>query len=65
MCDFKFVDFTPNEIIKIMESDIKQHQKKYEYHMGIAKSYQSRIEELEVKIGKLRQKSRKKTLEEN
>ena len=65
MCDFKFIDFTPNEIIKIMESDIKQYQKKYEYHVGIAKSYQSRVEELEVKIGKLRQKSRKKTLEEN
>jgi len=59
MCDFKFIDFTPEEIIKIMESDIKQYQKKYDHHISTAKYYQTQIEELEVKIGKLRQKIRK------
>ena len=59
MCDFKFIDFTPEEIIKIMEQDIKQYQKKYDYHIGIAKNYGLQIEELETKIGKLRQKIRK------
>ena len=59
VCDFKFLDFTPDEIIKIMESDIKQHQRKYDYHMGVAKTYGLKIEELETKIGKIRQKIRK------
>ena len=59
MCDFKFLDFTPEEIIKIMEHDIKQYQRKYDYHAGIAKHYQNKIEDLEVKIGNIRQKNRK------
>jgi len=59
MCDFKFIDFTPEEIIKIMEQDIKQYHKKYDHHIEAAKYYQTQIEELEVKIGKLRQKIRK------
>jgi len=59
MCDFKFLDFTPEEIIKIMESDIRQHQRKYDYHMGLAKIYGLKIEELETKIGKIHQKIRK------
>ena len=59
VCDFKFIDFTPNEIIKIMEQDIKRHQKKYDYHIGIANYYRTKIVELETKIGKLRQKLRK------
>ena len=59
MCDFKFLDFTPDEIIKIMEHDVKQHQRKYDYYMGLAKSYGLKIEELETKIGKIRQKIRK------
>ena len=61
MCDFKFLDFTPNEIIKIMEQDIKQYQRKYDYHMGLTKDYQLQIEELEIKIGKLRQKLQKES----
>lgn len=61
MCDFKFLDFTPEEIIKIMEQDIKQHQRKYNYHMGLAKNYQLQIEELEVKIGKLHQRLQKES----
>jgi len=59
MCDFKFIDFTPSEIIKIMRSDIKQYQKKYDYHIGIANHYRTKIEELEAKIGKIRQKIRR------
>ncbi len=59
MCDFKFIDFTPEEIIKIMEQDIKQYHKKYDHHIGVAKYYQTKIDELEVSIGKLRQKIRK------
>jgi len=59
MCDFKFIDFTPKEIIKIMEQDIKQYQKKYDYHIGTANHYRTKIVELETKIGKLRQKLRK------
>jgi len=61
MCDFKFLDFTPQEIIRIMEHDVKQHQRKYDYHVGLAKNYQLQIEELEVKIGKLRQKLQKES----
>jgi len=58
MCDFKFLDFTP---IKIMEHDVKQYQRKYDYHMGLAKTYGLKIEELEAKIGKIRQKIRKES----
>jgi len=61
MCDFKFIDFTPKEIIKIMEQDIKQFHRKYDYHTGLAKNYQLQIEELEVKIGKLHQKLQKES----
>ncbi len=63
MCDFKFVDFSPSEIIKIMEHDIKQFQSKHDYYMSIAKTYGLKIEELETKIGKLRQKIRKENLQ--
>ncbi len=59
MCDFNFIDFTPEEIIKIMEHDIKQYQKKYDYHIEIANHYRTKIAELETKIGKLRQKLQK------
>jgi len=59
MCDFKFIDFTPEEIIKIMKQDIKQFQKKYDHHISAAKHYQTQIDELEVKVGKLRHKIRK------
>jgi len=59
MSDFKFIDFTPEEIIKIVESDIKQYQKKYDCYTGLAKHYLSKIEDLEVMIGSLRQKIRK------
>ena len=59
MCDFNFIDFTPEEIIKIMEHDIKRHQQKHDYHIGIANHYRTKIVELETKIGKLRQKLRK------
>ncbi len=59
MSDFKFIDFTPEEIIKIMESDIKRYQRKYDYHTGLAKHYQNNIEDLEVMIGSIRQRVRK------
>ena len=61
VCDFKFLDFTPDEIIKIMEHDVKQYQRKYDYHMGLAKTYGLKIEELEAKIEKIRQKIRKES----
>ena len=59
VCDFKFIDFTPAEIIKIIERDVKQYQRKYDYHTGLAKTYGLKIEELETKIGKIRQKIRR------
>jgi len=59
MCDFKFIDFSPSEIIKIMEHDIKQFQSKHDYYMGLARTCGLKIEVLETKIGKLRQKIRK------
>ena len=61
MCDFKFLDFTPDEIIKIMEHDVKQYQRKYDYHIGLAKTYGLKIEELEAKIGKIHQKIRRES----
>ena len=61
MCDFKFLDFTPDEIIKIMDHDVKQFQRKYNYHIGLAKTYGLKIEELEAKIGKIRQKIRRES----
>ena len=59
MCDFKFTDFTPDEIIKIIERDINQYQRKHDYHMGLAKTFGLKIEELETKVGKIRQKIRR------
>ena len=61
VCDFKFLDFTPDEIIKIMEQDSKQYQRKYDYHMGLARTFGLKIEELEAKIGKIRQKIRRES----
>jgi len=63
MCEFKFLDMTPQDLIRILEHDIKQYKKKIDYHIGIANSYKIKTEELEVKIGKLRQKIRKEDLE--
>ncbi len=63
MCEFKFLDMTPQDLIKILEHDIKQYNKKIDYYIGIANSYKIKTEELEVKIGKLRQKIRKEDLE--
>ena len=59
MCDFKFIDFTPDEIIKIIERDINQYRRKHDYHMGLANTFGLKIEKLETKIGKIRQKIRK------
>jgi len=59
MCEFKFVDMTPQDLIKILQYDIKQCQKKIGYHTGLANSYRAQAEELEVKVGKLQQKIRK------
>jgi len=58
MCEFKFLDMTPKDLIKILEYDIKQQQKKIDYHIGIANSHKTIIEELEIKVGKLQQKIR-------
>ena len=59
MCEFKFLDFSPEEIIKIIDHDIKQYQKKHDHHLGIAKFYQTKIFELEEKVGKLHQRIQK------
>ena len=59
MCDFKFLDMTPQDLIKILEYDIKQYKKKIDYYIGIANTYKIKMEELEVKKGKLQQKIRK------
>jgi len=56
MCEFKFLDMTPQDLIKILEYDIKQYKKKIDYYIGIANTYKIKIEELEVKKGKLQQK---------
>ncbi len=56
MCEFKFLDMTPQDLIKILEYDIKRYKKKIDYHIGIANTYKIKMEELEVKKGKLQQK---------
>jgi len=58
MCEFKFLDMTPKELIKILEYDIKQQQKKIDYHIGIANSHKTIMKELEIKVGKIQQKIR-------
>jgi len=56
MCEFKFLDMTPQDLIKIFEYDIKQYKRKIDHHIGLANSYKIKMEELEVKKGKLQQK---------
>ena len=63
MCEFKFLDMTPQDLIKILEYDIKQYNRKIDYHTGIANTYKIKIEGLEVKVGKLQQKIRKENLQ--
>jgi len=58
MCEFKFLDMTPKDLIKILEYDIKQQQKKIDYHISIANSFKIKMKELEIKVGKLQQKIR-------
>jgi len=50
---------TPQDLIKILEYDIKQYKKKIDYHTGIANTFKIKMEELKVKVGKLQQKIRK------
>jgi len=59
MCEFKFLDMTPQDLIKIFEYDIKQYKKKIDYHISIANSFKITMKELEIKVGKLQQKIRK------
>jgi len=59
MCEFKFLDMTPQDLIKIFEYDIKQYKKKIDYHISIANSFKIKMKELEIKVGKLQQKIRK------
>ena len=61
MCDFKLLEFTPEDMIRIMQGDVKRYQRKYDYHRGLTNHYQLQIEELEVKIGKLRQRLQKES----
>jgi len=63
MCEFKFLDITPQDLIKILEYDIKQYKKKIEHQTGLANTYKIKMEELEVKVGKLQQKIRKENLQ--
>lgn len=63
MCEFKFLDMTPKDLIKIIEYDIKQYKKKIDHYTGLANTYKIKMEELEVKIGKLRQKIRREKSE--
>jgi len=58
MCEFKFLDMTPEDLIKILEYDIKQYKKKIDYHISIANSFKIKMKELEIKVGKLQQKIR-------
>ena len=39
MCEFKFLDMTPQDLIKILEYDIKQYKRKIDHHTGLANSY--------------------------
>ena len=61
MCEFKFLDMTPQDLIKIIEYDIKQYKRKIDNHTGIDNNYKIKIEELEVKKGRLRQKLEEKS----
>ena len=63
MCEFKFLDMTPRDLIKILEYDIKQYKRKIDNYIGIANTYKIKIEGLEVKVGKLQQKIRKENLQ--
>jgi len=63
MCEFKFLDMTPQDLIKILEHDIKQYKRKIDHYTGLANSYKIKIEDLEVKVGKLQQKTRKESLQ--
>jgi len=63
MSEFKFLDMTPQDLIKILEHDIKQYNKKIDYHTGLVNTYKIKMEELEVKVGKLQQKIRKENLQ--
>jgi len=58
MCEFKFLDMTPQDLIKILEYDIKQYKKKIDHHTGLSNTYKIKMEELEIKVGKLQQKIR-------
>ena len=58
MCEFKFLDMTPQDLIKIFEYDIKQYKKKIDYHISIANYFKIKTKELEIKVGKLQQKIR-------
>ncbi len=63
MCEFKFLDMTPQDLIKILEHDIKQYTKKIDHYIGLANTFKIKIEELEVRVGKLQQKIRREKSE--
>jgi len=48
----EYEKFTSEEIIKVLEFDIKHFKRKYDYHLGIAQIYLERIEQVQKKIEK-------------
>ncbi len=46
----EFEKFTSEEIIKVLEFDIKHFKRKHDYHIGIAQIYLERIEQFQKKI---------------
>jgi len=47
--------FTNEEIIKVLEFDIKQYRRKHDYHSSLAQDYLGRADEVEKKILKIRE----------
>ncbi len=49
----EYEKFTKEEIIKVLEFDIRQYRRKHDYHQTLAEDYLERIEDVKKKIAQI------------
>jgi len=50
----EYEKFTKEEIIKVLEFDIRQYRRKHDYHLSLTQDYLERIEDVKKKIAEIR-----------
>ena len=55
-----YESITKDEVIQALELDIKQYRRKHDYHQSIAEEYLERIDAVEKKLVRVKEKTNEK-----